>query len=192
MVFLSVLLYAIQWCARWPCHHRHAASLVSWQLFTSLFWSVSDVIFLLLLPVGNGVRPQPRDTFFFCLLRAPRRVCCGYAASQDPEDFQWMSEGRGAPERRSNKPRSVEKRNGEVGAACRAHWSRLCRVTVAKRRSSPAYYPVSIFHWETGAFPVSYVPLAERQASKGLSVAGLRAFHGRSRASPDCGIFPVF
>lgn len=62
--------------------------------------------------------------------------------------------------------------------------------TTRQRAELP--YPVSIFNVETGAFPVSYVPLAERQASKGLSVAHLRAFHERSGAWPFGRDFPYF
>lgn len=53
-------------------------------------------------------------------------------------------------------------------------------------------YALESFFVETGAFPVSYATLAERQGPKALSVAGFLAFHERSGASPDCGIFPVF
>lgn len=43
-------------------------------------WSASDGIFFLLLPpVGNGARPQPRDTFVLSLIYAPQarvlRLC---------------------------------------------------------------------------------------------------------------------
>lgn len=147
MVFLSVLLYVIQWCARRPYCHRHAVSLVSWQLFTSLFWSVSDVMVFWFCPrQGMAHGPRRATLLFCCLLRAPRRVCCGYAASQDPSDFQWTSEGRGALERRSKALVVKHQRNGELG------WS-FSGIPLApampggrsEAKDSAKPYPVSIF-----------------------------------------------